>query len=164
MPNATLGVIYGNRDFFPDHLVKEARAEISSLFAKLDIVAVQLPEGETKLGGVETFSDAQKCADMFRANRDAIEGVLVVLPNFGDEKGVADAIKLSELDVPILVQGYPDDLDRLNVERRRDAYCGKVSVCNNLTQRGVPFSVTRKHVVRPSHESFQEDLTEFVAV
>jgi L-fucose isomerase-like protein len=164
MPNATLGVIYGNRDFFPDHLVTEARAEVSSLFAELDITAVQLQEGETKLGGVETYSDAQQCADLFKANRDAIDGVLVVLPNFGDEKGVADTIKLSELDVPILVQGYPDELGRLNVERRRDAYCGKISVCNNLTQRGVPFSVTRKHVVRPSHESFKEDLTEFVAV
>jgi L-fucose isomerase-like protein len=164
MPTATLGVIYGNRDFFPDYLVTEARTDILSLFAELDITAVQLNEGATKLGGVETYSDAQKCAEVFKANRKTIEGVLVVLPNFGDEKGVADTIKLSELDVPILVQAYPDDLGRLNVERRRDAYCGKISVCNNLTQRGVPFSVTQKHVVRPSHESFQKDLVEFVAV
>jgi L-fucose isomerase-like protein len=164
MPNTTLGVIYGNRDFFPDHLVTEARADIASLFAELDIAAVQLNETDTKLGGVETYTDAQKCADLFRANRDSINGILVVLPNFGDEKGVADTVKLAELDVPILVQGYPDDLDRLNVERRRDAFCGKISVCNNLTQREIPFSVTHKHVVRPAHDSFRADLEKFVSV
>lgn len=164
MPNTTLGVIYGNRDFFPDHLVTEARADIASLFTELDIAAVQLNDTGTKLGGVETYSDAQKCANLFRANRDSINGILVVLPNFGDEKGVADTVKLAELEVPILVQGYPDDLDRLNVERRRDAFCGKISVCNNLTQREIPFSVTHKHVVRPTAESFRADLEKFVAV
>lgn len=28
----TLGVIFGNRDFFPDHLVSEARKDILALF------------------------------------------------------------------------------------------------------------------------------------
>jgi len=128
------------------------------------VASVELGETDTKLGGVETYADAEKCADLFRRNRDRIDGILVVLPNFGDEKGVADTIKLAGLDVPILVQGYPDNLNRMNVERRRDAYCGKISVCNNLTQRGVRFSVTRKHVVHPSVGSFRQDLLDFVAV
>ena len=64
--------------------------------------------------------------------------MLVVLPNFGDEKGVADTLKLAALNVPVLVQAYPDDLDRLDVIRRRDAFCGKISVCNNLRQAGIP--------------------------
>jgi L-fucose isomerase-like protein len=36
----TLAVIYGNRDFFPDHLVAEARADIAKLFGQLGINAM----------------------------------------------------------------------------------------------------------------------------
>ncbi len=123
-----------------------------------------LGEKDTKLGGVETYADAKKCAALFRQHRDRIDGVLVCLPNFGDEKGVHDVLKLSGLNVPVLVQAYPDDLDKLNVERRRDGFCGKISVCNNLVQSGMPFSLTSRHVVRPSEESFRDDLARFVAV
>lgn len=160
----TLGVIIGNRDFFPDVLVGEARKDITKLFEQAGIRAVMLTPEQTKLGGVETYADARKCADLFSANRGAIDGVLVVLPNFGDEKGVADTLKMAALNVPVLVQGYPDDLNALGVARRRDAFCGKISVCNNLTQARIPFSLTRKHVVHPSDASFKEDLAKFVAV
>ncbi len=159
-----LGVIFGNRDFFPDKLVPEARADIVRLFGELGIEAVMLDPSETKLGGVETHNDARKCADLFRRQRDKIAGVLVCLPNFGDEKGVADTLKLSGLNVPVLVQGYPDDLDKLDVIRRRDAFCGKISVCNNLRQAGIPYSLTDKHVVHPLDASFRADLLKFVAV
>ena len=102
----TIGVIIGNRDIFPDHLVTEARRDILALFAELGVTPIIVSESETKLGGVETFGDAQRCADLFRSNREKIEGVLVVLPNFGDEKGVADTIRMSDLDCPVL-QDYP---------------------------------------------------------
>jgi L-fucose isomerase-like protein len=101
---------------------------------------------------------------LFKKHADEIMGVLVVLPNFGDEKGVAETLKLSELNVPVLVQAYPDDLDKMDVARRRDAWCGKISVCNNLYQYGIKFSLTSKHVVFPSDESFTQDLKDFVAV
>lgn len=116
------------------------------------------------MGGVETHAEALKCADLFRSHRDSIDGILVVLPNFGDEKGVADAIKLADLNVPILVQGYPDDLDQLIPSRRRDAFCGKISVCNNLHQAGIAYSVTRQHTIHPSNELFSDELENFVAV
>ncbi len=164
MKSACLGVIYGNRDFFPDHLVGEARKDIASLFAKLKIEAVQLDEGATKLGGVETHAEARKCAELFRQHRDRIGGVLVVLPNFGDEKGVADTLKLAALNVPVLVQGYPDELNRLGVERRRDAFCGKISVCNNLVQAGIPFTLTERHVLHPADELFTTELERFLGV
>ncbi|HTZ19959.1 MAG TPA: L-fucose/L-arabinose isomerase family protein [Opitutaceae bacterium] len=163
-PVSSLGVIFGNRDFFPDKLVAEARADLVKLFQKLGIATVMLGAEDTKLGGVETHHDARKCADLFRQNRDHLMGVLVVLPNFGDEKGVADTLKLSGLDVPVLVQACPDELNRLDVVRRRDAFCGKISVCNNLRQAGIPFSLTRQHVVPPLAESFQADLAQFLAV
>ncbi len=160
----TLGVIIGNRDFFPDKLVAAARIEILSLFEDMGINAVLLSDADSKLGGVETFAEAQKCAALFRRHADAIDGILVVLPNFGDEKGVAEAIKLSGLQVPVLVQGHPDDLGRMDVVNRRDAWCGKISVCNNLYQFGIKYSLTTKHVVHPTDPSFKSDLEAFLGV
>ena len=162
--NTSLGVIFGNRDFFPDHLVSEARQDILALFKEMNIDAVMLGKKETKLGSVETYAHAKACADLFKANRDRIEGILVVLPNFGDEKGVADTIKLSGLNVPILVQAYPDNLEAFNVERRRDAFCGKISVCNNLRQYGYQFSITSLHTCYPTSETFKKDLRKFESV
>ena len=160
----TLGIIIGNRDFFPDKLVAEARTDLVKLAQEAGFNAVLLDPADTKLGGVETHSDARKCADLFRRHRDEISGVLVVLPNFGDEKGVADTLKLAALDVPVLVQAYPDDLDKLDVIRRRDAFCGKISVCNNLRQAGIAYSLTSQHVIHPFNASFRADLNRFLAV
>lgn len=162
MKNTCLGVILGNRDFFPDRLITEGRRDILALFKELEIEAVLLEETDTKLGSVETHAHARMCADLFKKNRDRIDGILVVLPNFGDERGVADTIKLSGLDVPILVQAYPDDLNMLSVERRRDAFCGKISVCNNLRQYGYAYTLTELHTVQPLSESFRNDLTKFI--
>ena len=164
MSRMTLGVIVGNRDFFPDHLVTEARRDIARLFAEMDIDAVMLDESQSKLGSVETWAHAQRCAQLFRANRDRIRGVLVSLPNFGDEKGVAETLKIAELNVPVLMQAYPDDLGRLGVETRRDAFCGKISVCNNLRQFAIPFSLTELHTVPVRSPEFRKDLDNFLAV
>lgn len=164
MSNPTLGVIFGNRDFFPDPLVTEARQDILHVFKEIRIQGVMLGENDTKLGGVETYNDAMKCAELFRQQRNKIDGILVVLPNFGDEKGVSDTLKLAKLNVPVLIQGYPDELDKLDVARRRDAFCGKISVCNNLTQSGIQYSLTQKHVVHPYQQDFKDDLKKFIAV
>lgn len=163
MDRMTLGVIIGNRDFFPDVLVGEARRDLLKLFDELGIDAVLLDEQATKLGAVETWEHAKRCADLFRAHRDRIAGVVVSLPNFGDEKGVADALKLAALNVPVLVQAYPDDLHQLSVERRRDAFCGKISVCNNLRQYGILFSLTEDHTIHPLSDEFRHDLKSFIA-
>ena len=160
----TIGVVFGNRNFFPDHLVTEARKDVLALFKALEIKPIMLSESDTKLGGVETFADAQKCADLFKAHREAIEGILVVLPNFGDEKGVADTIRLSGLDCPILVQAYPDELTRMGPATRRDGFCGKISVCNNLAQYGIPFTLTDRHVVSIDSDSFRTDFNRFLSV
>jgi L-fucose isomerase-like protein len=159
-----LGVIVGNRNFFPDSLITQGRQDILDVLNEQNIEAVILDEQATKLGAVETWEHAQKCAALFDANRHRIDGILVTLPNFGDEKGVAETIKLSGLHVPILVQAYPDDLSKFGVERRRDAFCGKISVCNNLYQYGYPFSLTALHTVKPLTDSFRADLKRFTAV
>ena len=162
--SSTLGVIIGNRDFFPDKLVATARTEVIALFAKLNITPIILSDADSKLGGVETFAEAQKCAALFKKQADKIDGILVILPNFGDEKGVAETIKLSGLNVPVLIQAYPDDLNKMDVVNRRDAWCGKISVCNNLYQFGIKYSLTTKHVTTLSDETFIADLKSFIAV
>ncbi len=135
-----------------------------ALCSSLDVDAVLLDEHASKLGAVETWQHAKACADLFGRHRDRIEGVLVCLPNFGDEKGVADTLKLAGLDVPVLVQAYPDDLKELHVARRRDAFCGKISVCNNLRQYGLRYSLTDSHTVYVSSDEFKRELLEFLSV
>jgi L-fucose isomerase-like protein len=159
-----LGVILGNRDFFPDALISEARRDLEKLLRETDVTPIWLTEADSKLGAVETWADAVRCGDLFRSNRASIEGILVCLPNFGDEKGVADTIRLSELNVPILIQACPDDLDQFGLARRRDAYCGKISVCNNLRQYGFKYTLTRDHTVKIGSPQFRADLENFVAV
>ncbi len=159
-----LAVIIGNRDFFPDRLCAEARVDVLDVLKEVGVEPVILDEQATKLGAVETWEHAKACAELFRRHRDVIDGFLVVLPNFGDEKGVADTIKLSGLQVPILVQAYPDDLDQFTVARRRDAFCGKISVCNNLVQYGYPFSLTDRHTVPVKSDAFRADLHRFLGV
>ncbi|MEX0332606.1 MAG: L-fucose/L-arabinose isomerase family protein [Puniceicoccaceae bacterium] len=160
----SLGLLFGNRDFFPDSLVEEARNDYQQLAEELNLKTIQLDPEATKLGGVETHAEAKACAQLFKAHADEIGGIIVVLPNFGDEKGVLETLKLAGLNVPVLIHAYPDSLDRLDVVRRRDAYCGKISVCNNLRQAGIPYSLTNKHVVHPSDPSFRKDLSRFLSV
>lgn len=164
MGKTTLAVIIGNRGFFPHQLATEGRRDILAVMSELGIHPVIIDESVTTRGAVETWEEAKKCAALFRASRDQIDGILVVLPNFGDERGVADTVKLSDLQVPILVQAYPDDLDAFTVERRRDAFCGKISVCNDLRQYRFPYTLTTLHTVHPQTEEFKADLRRFVAV
>ena len=163
-PPITLGVILGNRDFFPDALITEARRDLTNLFAQIGIEPIWLTDQQTKLGDVQSWQDAVKCGDLFRKHRAEIAGILVCLPNFGDEKGIADAIRLSELNVPVLVQACSDDLDQFGLERRRDAFCGKISACNNLRQYRIKFTLTRDHTAAILDNRFREDLLDFLAV
>lgn len=160
----TLAVIFSSRDFFPAHLVTQARKDVIDVLAELGIKGIMLDESVAVHGAVQTYQHSHMCADLFKAHRDEIDGILVVLPNFGDEKATVDAIKFSGLEVPILVQAYPDDLNEFNVENRRDAFCGKISVCNNLRQYGYAFSLTDLHTVSPRSEEFKHDLQKFVGV
>ncbi|MHB8523455.1 MAG: L-fucose/L-arabinose isomerase family protein [Limisphaerales bacterium] len=158
----TLGIIVGNRGFFPAHLCDSGRKEILQTLETAGIGLVILPTTATQFGAVESLADAQKCADLFKEHREKIDGILVTLPNFGDERGVANAIRWSGLKVPVLVHAFNDDPRIMTIKDRRDSFCGKMSVCNNLRQYGVPFTLTRLHTVRPDHQSFQADLADFV--
>ena len=121
-------------------------------------------ETDTQYGAVLTYEEAKTCAALFRAHADEIDGILVILPNFGEELGVAEAITLADLRVPVLVQACDDSLDRLDMANRRDAFCGKISVCNNLRQRGIPYSLTALHTCPILCDSFRSDLIRFAGV
>ncbi|HEY0210616.1 L-fucose/L-arabinose isomerase family protein [Acerihabitans sp.] len=157
----TFAVIVGNRGFFPSYLVTEARRDAAAVFERLGINIIWLDETQSKLGGVETWQDAKACAQLFRQRRDEIQGVVVLLPNFGDEKAVADAIRLSGLTVPVLIQAEQDSLDKMGLATRRDSFCGKISLCNNLRQCGIPFTLTQRHVCTVAGDAFAQDLRQF---
>jgi L-fucose isomerase-like protein len=142
---ATFGLIVCNRSFFPDHVVAAGRKELVDCLAQWGHDSVVLTENETKGGGVETIQDARKCAQLFRENAAKIDGIIISMPNFGDELSVTEVITQAKLNVPILIQASNDQLDKLDLANRRDAFCGKISVCNNFRQCGIKFSLTEKH-------------------
>ncbi len=164
MSQITLGMIVGNRNFFPDSLCEEGRRDVLEILRTQGFQVISLTPQDTNLGTVETWDDARKCANLFKEHGDQIDGILVTLPNFGDERGVANAIRLSGLKVPVLVHAFADDPNKMDLAHRRDSFCGKLSVCNNLKQYGIPFSLTSKHTVAPADTSFAKDLEWFAAI
>ena len=159
-----LGLIVGNRGGFPQTPVAEGRRALLDRLEAMGIDVVALDDGATHLGAVETWQDAQACARLFREHAARIDGVLISLPNFGDEQGVADSIRLSGLQVPLLVHAFPDTVGAMGFEARRDSFCGKISVCNNLTQYGYQFSLTEAHTLDPAGTVFEDEVGRFVAV
>ncbi|HZR18080.1 MAG TPA: L-fucose/L-arabinose isomerase family protein [Verrucomicrobiae bacterium] len=158
----TLGIIIGNRGFFPAHLCESGRREILRVFEEEGLKPITLPIEATKFGAVESLVDAQKCADLFKAHRDEIAGVLVTLPNFGDERAIANSLRWAGLDVPVLIHAFNDDGKKMTIRDRRDSFCGKMSVCNNLKQYGIRYSLTSRHTMDPGSPEFRADLRSFV--
>ncbi len=105
---------------------------------------------ETKHGAVETREEAaalrRRCS---AGSASSIDGVIVTLPNFGDERAIADTLRLAGLNVPVLVQATPDTPREDDHRDRRDSFCGKMSACNNLQQYGIPYSLTTLHTEAP---------------
>ncbi len=166
MPNKkmTMGLIVGNRGFFPDHLAKSGREEMMKVLAAAGMDCVVLGPEDSKYGAVETREESRKCADLFKKNSDRIDGIIVTLPNFGEERGIADALRLADLKVPVLIQATPDVASNMTIAVRRDSFCGKMSCCNNLRQYGIPYSLTKSHTVAPDSKEFKEDLEWFAGV
>ncbi|MBK8048481.1 MAG: L-fucose/L-arabinose isomerase family protein [Anaerolineales bacterium] len=160
----TLGLIVGNRGFFPAHLCNSGRATILKVLEKEGFKVVALTPEESTYGSIESLEEARKCADLFRQHRDEIDGVLITLPNFGDERAIANAMRWSELGVPVLIHAFPDEVEKMTIKDRRDSFCGKMSACNNLRQYGIKYSVTSLHTVDPESESFSKDLQKFAAI
>jgi L-fucose isomerase-like protein len=160
----TMGVIVGNRGFFPHHLAETGREEMIQALQQAGMGVVVLGPEQSKYGAVETYDEAKRCAELFKSKADAIDGVIVTLPNFGDERAIADTLRLSRLDVPVLVQATPDTPSKMAITHRRDSFCGKMSACNNLRQYGIPYSLTTLHTEKPDSPEFAKDLEWFAGV
>lgn len=159
----TFGVIVGNRGFFPDHLVKTGHKAIRDALTRGGYGRVLLGLKDTNFGSVENHEDARKCAELFTANAHRIDGIIITLPNFGDERAAANAIRWSGLDVPVLIQAEPDDPAKMTNADRRDAFCGKISIANVLRQYGISYSLTTRHTEALDGEQFAHDLDVFAA-
>ena len=160
----SLGLIVGSREFFNGTLALDARRDVIAQLDKLGIGYHILPVSETNNGSVETKEDVRKYVQLFDENRHDIDGIVVLLPNFGDEIAVVETINRSKLNVPVLVQACNDEIDKVDLRGRRDAFCGKLSVCNNLYQYGIQFSDTTTHTCDIAGDEFATDLDRFSRV
>ena len=160
------GVIIGTRAYFNSELAKDVRAQLLKTIEEQGYDYVILPEDATPTGSssIETREDGIKCAELFRQHRDEIDGIIVSLPNFGFEIGIINAISIADLNVPILVQACDDENDKVDLDSRRDAFCGKISVCNNLYQYGIPFTDTTLHTYSIYSDLLAKDINRFAAV
>lgn len=160
------GIIIGTRAYFNSELAKDVRKQLLKTLADEGYDYVILPEDATPTGSssIETREDGLKCAELFRQNRDRIDGIIVSLPNFGFEIGIINAISVADLNVPVLVQACDDENDKVDLDSRRDASCGKISVCNNLYQYGIPFTDTTLHTYSIYSELLAKDINKFAGI
>lgn len=160
------GIIIGTRAYFNSELAKDVRKQLLKTLADEGYDYVILPEDATPTGSssIETREDGLKCAELFRQNRDRIDGIIVSLPNFGFGIGIINAISVADLNVPVLVQACDDENDKVDLDSRRDAFCGKISVCNNLYQYGIPFTDTTLHTYSIYSELLAKDINKFAGI
>ena len=159
MAKSTFALFFGNRGFFPASLLAEAREELPRVLKALGHGVIMLDAGATRYGAVETPREGEVYANFLREHRGEYDGVILSLPNFGDETGAIAALR--DADVPILVQAYPDDMDRMAPEVRRDAFCGKLSIMDVFHQYGLKFTALKPHVVSPSSDRFKANVDHF---
>jgi L-fucose isomerase-like protein len=156
---STFALFFGNRGFFPASLIAQARQELSEQLQAWGYPVIMMDAGATRYGAVETAAEGQQYANFLRENRGKFDGIILCLPNFGDENGAIAALK--EAGVPILVQAYPDDPDKMAPALRRDAFCGKLSIMDVFGQCGVKFTALKPHVVKVTSPAFQANVDHF---
>lgn len=156
---STFALFFGNRGFFPASLQKSARNEVESVLKKLGHKTLTLDPRATRHGAVETPAEGEVYARFLEKNRGKFDGIILCLPNFGDENGAVVALR--DADVPILIQAYPDDLDKMAPETRRDSFCGKMSIMDVFCQNDIPFTALQPHTVHPKSSRFESNIDHF---
>lgn len=147
MKKAVFGIIVTTRGFFNPELARRGRLRLLKKLHDKGHETVSLEPNGSETGLVETYADSIRCAELFRREKDRIDGIIISIPNFGDETSTVEAMRLAELDVPVLVHAFDDRTDLLDLENRRDSFCGKISICANLKQYGIRFTNTTLHSV-----------------
>ena len=158
----TFVLYFGNRGFFPETLIASAREEMAKAVNDAGFAVLTHDADKTRYGAVEGRDEGKIYAQWLAANKGKYDGVILCLPNFGDENGAIAA--LEDCGVPILIQAYPDEIGKMDFAHRRDAYCGKFSIEDVFHQYGLPFTVFEPHVAHPANAEFKQNLLDFAAV
>lgn len=162
MKKTTLALFFGNRGFMPEEYITEARKEMVEAVENAGFDYIMMDTEATRFGGVETRDEGRIYAEWLKQHKGEYAGVVLSMPIFIDENGAITA--LEKAGVPILMQAYPDEINKMDFEHRRDAYCGKFSVTDVFEQYRVPYTLIGSHVVHPNSAEFMNTLKEFGAV
>lgn len=148
--------------FFPPEFCGAARTQMKAAIEKAGIQALLMPEEETAHGGIQSPDEGRKYAKFLKEHEGQYDGVVLSLPNFGNENSAI--LGLRDCGVPILIQAYPDEIGKMDVAHRRDAFCGKVSIMNLFHQAKLQYTVYPPHTIAPEDPRFLKELTDFAAV
>lgn len=162
MRKTTFALFFGNRGFFPGEVIAEARNTLVEACRKNGYDYLIMDENLTRYGAVETIAEGKLYAKFLEENKGKYDGIILSLPNFGDENGAAVAFK--DINVPLLVHAFPDEIDKMDFAHRRDSMCGKMAMCNVLRQMGISYTLTDKFCTDPMSDSFAKDLDRFSAI
>lgn len=158
----TFALAFCNRGFMPGELIYAAREEMGKAVKDAGFDYIAMDPAATRFGGIETREEGVLYAEWLKKHQGQYDGVIFSMPIFADENGAITA--LQDAGVPILMQAYPDEMEKMDFAHRRDAYCGKFSVTDVFTQYGVPFTCLQPHVVHPLSKEFAGNLRDFAAV
>ena len=150
---SSFALFFGNRGFFPA-LMASARegTRVLNAMGHEAVVLMVRP----RYGAVETPARERSTASSKRTRK--LDGVILSLLTSAMKRAVA---ALRNAGVPILIQAYPDEMDKMAPETRRDAFCGKVSIMDVFCQNGIPFTALKPHTVAPSSARFAQNVDHF---
>lgn len=155
-------MLIANRGFFPSSVIESAREDMRKALGKAGAEVLEMDPSLTRFGAVETQAEGALYARFLADHHGQYDGLVVCLPNFGDENGVKEAIK--DARVPILLQAYPDEIGKMDFAHRRDSLCGKLALCSVLRQMKVPFTSGEPFVMDPLSGEFGRELDDFIAI
>ena len=162
MKKNTFALYFGNRGFMPAELIAGARDDMVKAVTDAGYDYIMMDKDATRYGAVETRDEGRLYHDWLESHKGEFDGVILCMPIFIDENGAITALR--DANVPILMQAYPDEINKMDFAHRRDACCGKFSITDVFSQYHVPFTVLKPHVVHPLSKEFRQNLDDFAAI
>lgn len=157
-----LALLVANRGFFPSSVIESAYDDFRQVAAKAGVELLEIEKDKVKYGAVETTQEGMIYHDFLEAHHGEFDGVIISLPNFGDENGIKAALR--DVQLPVLLQAYPDEIGKMDFANRRDAFCGKLGLCAVFKQMGFKFTSGKPFVMHPRSAAFEKELREFAAI